>query len=369
MIDQLSAMGGGEASLIKIVRHLPREKFRCSVVTLSSRVNAAIVAQLPCPLHVLPVRRAFGFNSLLVARQLRRLIRAERVDIVHTFFETANLWGGLVSKLGGGPALITSRRDMGILRRSLKHRLGYKIINRMCDRVVAVSNAVRDLTLEQESIRHGKTITLYNGVDLASISSTPADTQWRRNHGCAPADPVIASVGNIRRVKGMDTLIHSAALVCRELPRARFVIIGGDDEVSYARRLRQTIRSLDLERNIIFAGHSERVVPILKNSQAFCLLSRSEGFSNAILEAMACGLPCVVTGVGGNPEAVVNNVNGFVVPPDDPASAARCLVHLLRDRQGALAIGAAGKALVASRFTTEVMVSELGELYRQLVEG
>src|SRR5262245_41435559 len=366
LIDQLAGLGGGEASLIKIVRHLPREKFRCSVVTLSARVNPGIAGQLACPLHVLPVRRAFGLNSLRAAMQLRRLIRTERIDLVHTFFETANLWGGLVSKLGGGPVLVSSRRDMGILRRSLKHRLGYKIINRVCDKVVAVSNAVRAVTLEQEGIARDKMVTLYNGVDLAGISSTAGDHHWRMNHGCGPHDPVIASVGNIRRVKGMDTLIHAAALVCREVPQARFIIIGGDDELTYARQLRQTICSLGLDKNIFFAGHSQRVIPILKSSQAFCLLSRSEGFSNAILEAMACGLPCVVTGVGGNPEAVINDVSGFVVPPDDPECAADCLLRLLHNRAKACAMGAAGHGLVATRFTTEVMISELTELYGQL---
>src|SRR5262245_57722735 len=204
LIDQLAGLGGGEASLIKIIRHLSRKEFHCSVVTLSARVNPRIACQLACPLHVLPVRRAFGLDSLRAAQQLRRLIRTDRIDIVHTFFETANLWGGLVSKLGGGPVLVSSRRDMGILRRSLKHRLGYKIINRLCDKVVAVSNAVRDVTLEQEGIARDKMVTLYNGVDLAGISSTPADDQWRTQHRCALTDPVIASVGNIRRVKGMD---------------------------------------------------------------------------------------------------------------------------------------------------------------------
>ena len=369
LIDQLAGIGGGEASLIKIVRHLPQQKFRCSVATLSSHVNPGITGQLACPLHVLPVRRVFGLNSLQAALQLRHLIRTERIDIVHTFFETANLWGGFVSKLGGGPVLVSSRRDMGILRRSLKHRLGYKIINRLCDKVVAVSNAVRDATLEQEDIRHDKTVTLYNGVDLAEISSTPADDRWRGNYGCARTDPVIASVGNIRRVKGMDTLVHAAALVCHEVPQTRFIIIGGEDELVYAEWLRRTIRSFGLENNIFFAGHSQSVIPVLKNSQAFCLLSRSEGFSNAILEAMACELPCVVTGVGGNPEAVIHEVNGFVVPPDDPARAADRLLELLRNPAGAHAMGAAGRDLVASRFTTEAMVSELAELYRQLADG
>src|SRR5579883_3347218 len=89
IIDHLIALGGGEGALFRIVRNLPRNRFRCSVVTFREQ-RAPSMADFPCALHVLPLRRTYDFNACVTARKLRRIIRDEHVDIVHTFFETAN---------------------------------------------------------------------------------------------------------------------------------------------------------------------------------------------------------------------------------------------------------------------------------------
>jgi glycosyltransferase involved in cell wall biosynthesis len=102
-------------------------------------------------------------------------------------------------------------------------------------------------------------------------------------------------------------------------------------------------------------------------SNAFCMLSRSEGFCNALLEAMACGVPSVVTRVGGNPEAIREGENGFMVGVEDDAAAAERLLYLLRNPEQAAQIGESARTSAQTRFSAETMIKSLISLYRDLL--
>jgi glycosyltransferase involved in cell wall biosynthesis len=168
-------------------------------------------------------------------------------------------------------------------------------------------------------------------------------------------------------VKGIDILIRTAERVCRELPNAVFVIAGSLYERDYAEEVQAMIRSLGLEKNVKLLDFVGDPVPLLKMSDAFCLLSRSEGFCNALLEAMACGVPSVVTRVGGNPEAITDGENGFLVPVEDDAAAAEKLLTLLEHPDRAAQIGQNGRTSVETRFSADVMIHKLIGVYRDLL--
>jgi len=148
LIDHLLARGGGEGNLLKVVQLLPPDIVRCSIATL--RIDPVIQKSIAVPVHVFPLRRVYGLSGFRAAWRLRRLIRKEKIDIVQTYFETSNLWGGLVAKLSGA-LLLSSRRDMGILRKA-KHRLGYQVINRISDRVLAVSEEVKRFCVAHDHV-------------------------------------------------------------------------------------------------------------------------------------------------------------------------------------------------------------------------
>jgi glycosyltransferase involved in cell wall biosynthesis len=104
-------------------------------------------------------------------------------------------------------------------------------------------------------------------------------------------------------------------------------------------------------------------------SSVFCLLSRSEGFCNALLEAMACGVPSVVTRVGGNPEAINDGESGFLVPVEDYESAAQRILYLLRNPERARQIGEAGRVAAYANFTADAMIRNLINLYKDLMNS
>ena len=362
LIDHLLALGGGETNLLKVVQLLPPELVRCSIGTF--RIDPKIRQSINVPVHVFPWKRVYHLDAWKAAGALRKLIRDENVDIVQTYFETSNLWGGLVAKLSGA-LLLSSRRDMGILRKS-KHELAYRVVNRLSDRVLAVSEEVKRFCIDADHIAPEKISVVYNGVDLHHIADGNQANPFA-NADWAGASHIVTCLANIRRVKGIDVFIRTAQRVCRELPNAVFVIAGSAYEPEYSKEIQKMIADLGLEKNIKLLGFVGDPVPLLKMSNAFCLLSRSEGFCNALLEAMACGVPSVVTRVGGNPEAINDGENGFLVAVEDDATAAERLLFLLRNSERAKQIGKLGQTSAQTRFSAETMINNLIGLYREML--
>ena len=366
MIDELCEMGGAERVLLKIIRRLPPERFRVSLITFRKDESIEELKRLPCPVYVLPLRKTYDLNALRTAATIRRFIRAQQVSIVHTFFETSDLWGGVIARLSGCPVLISSRRDLGILRRG-KHRIAYRLMNRLYDRVLAVSPQVRRYCIAHDRLPPERVQVLFNGLEMKKVNSAAERMEMRREMGIAPGAPVIVTVANVRKVKGLDVLVLAAAEVCRKYPDVLFAIVGRKTEQEYCRELAVMIEHLDLTRNFRFLGSYEEPYSLLKMSDVFCLPSRSEGFSNALIEAMACRLPCVATDVGGNREALEDGVSGFLVASEDPSEMAAGILKLLDNRDLAAQMGAQGEEIVLKKFTLDTMMAELITSYDALL--
>jgi len=188
----------------------------------------------------------------------------------------------------------------------------------------------------------------------------------------APAEGVpgrfhVTTVGNIRHVKGHDVFLQAAALVLRDFPKAVFSIAGEVLEAGYFGELEELVRKLGISKSFHFAGGVSEPGRHLGAADVFVLPSRSEGFSNAILEAMACSLPVIATGVGGNAEAVLNGVNGYIVPPDDAAALAQRIGQLAGDPEAAKRMGAAGRMLAEEKFSTTAMMKQVTSAYGRLL--
>jgi glycosyltransferase involved in cell wall biosynthesis len=365
IIDGLCGMGGAERVLLTLARRLPEHGFCCSVATFAVDPDLPDLKNLPCPLHVFPMKRTYGWQGLKTARKLRRLIRSERFEVVHTFFETSDIFGGLVAKLSGARVLVSSRRDMGILR-SAKHRVAYRFMGRLFDQVQTVSEQVRDFCIREDRLKPERVVTLYNGIDLQN-TATENTGGGRSAVDLNRANHRIVTVGNIRRVKGIDVLVRAAAQVCQRYPGTLFLVVGEIQDAQYYQELLSLARSLNIFDNMKFLGPSRDVFSVLRQSDIFCLLSRNEGFSNAVLEAMGCGLPCVVTDVGGNREAISEGRNGFLVPSEDAEAAAARILTLIENPKCARQMGQLGRVTVEEKFTTDAMITRLVSLYHGLL--
>ena len=366
VIDQLCEAGGAELALLKTIDGLPKRQFASWLVTFKHAPEVEGLNKLPCPTYVLPIGRTYSFRAIRVARRIRNIIRSNAIDIVHTFHETSDIWGGLVAKASGCPILVSSRRDMGILR-TKKHDVAYRVVNGLFDRVITVSDRVRKFCIEADGLNPKKVITLHNGIDVGTWDIKFDAAAYRHSIGLPATARIITTVGYIRKVKGIDVFIRAAADVCKQFPDAFFLVVGGITDKPHFEELVRLSKELGITERVRWLGKRNDIPSILKASDVLCLPSRSEGFSNALIEAMACGLPCVATDVGGNGEAITDGINGFVVQPEHPEAIATQVADLLRSPARAQQLGQAARTEVLSRFSLSSMIHKLSNIYTDLV--
>ena len=349
------SLGGGERIALRLAALLPHYGYRVSILTLSLHPETSALTNPSCPIYLLPLTSAYNLHALRAALVFRRFLKHQNVAVVQTFFESSDIWAGVVTRLASRARLIWSRRDMGILR-TAKHRIAYRLLARLPHMVFAVSEQVRRHAIEVDRIPPARVQTIYNGLDLA---------HW--NPASHPPRQHITTIGNIRLVKGHDVLLRAAALVIQEYPQATFSIAGEVLEPAFFAHLQALVHDLHLETHVTFTGGITDLPSHLGTAGIFALPSRSEGFSNAIIEAMAAGLPVVATDVGGNGEAIEHGRTGFIVPPEDPASLAEAILRLLADTTLAQAMGTAGRQRVLDRFTTDAMMRKTTGTYARLL--
>jgi glycosyltransferase involved in cell wall biosynthesis len=362
VLDQFpKTLGGGERIVLKLAGLLPRYGYRVSILTFSADPASLGLQSLPCSVYLLPLQRTYDLTAMRGSLALRKFLKQQQIKIVQTFFESSDLWAGFVTKAMSSAKLIWSRRDMGILRTG-KHHAAYRMMAGAPDRVFAVSEQVRQHCIEVDGIRPARIQTIYNGLDLADWKTTVKPAKHTD-------EILVATVGNIRRVKGHDVFIKAAASVAAQFPNVHFSIAGEVLEPDYFAELQGMVKDLKLTGRFHFAGGVTDLKDHLAEADVFVLPSRSEGFSNAIIEAMAASLPVVATNVGGNAEAVLDGVTGFIVPPQDSDVLATAIGRLLSDPARARQMGEAGKKLAAEKFTTEAMMIQITSVYADLLRG
>ena len=368
LIDRFpERMGGAEGTLWRATRLLPKDRYRCSVATFAIDTRFGDVRSLfDCPFHVFPLTRTYDWNAFRVALRIANLIRRERVSIVHTFFSTSDLWGGVIAKLSGCPVLISSRRDMGI-ERSMKHRRAYRALAGLFDQVQTVSDQVRSYSISADGLRPDRVVTVHNGVDLKEIEAAPPLSRLDEALGIHGACQIVLNVGNVRRVKGTDVMIRTVAMVRDKFPNVLFLVVGGVHERGFFAEVQKLVTDLRVTDNVKFLGRRLDVPSILKMCDLFYQSSRSEGLPNAVLEAMASGLPCVATDVGGTNEIISNDENGFLVESERPDLAAKAIINLLGNQNRARIVGAAARRTIEQRFSAQAMINRMVDQYDSLL--
>lgn len=344
---------------LRLAALLPQYGYRASVLTFSIHPECLDLESQPCPIYVLPLQRTYDLRALRASLEFGRFLKAQKIEIVQTFFESSDLWAGFVAKVLSRARVIWSRRDMGILR-TRKHEIAYRLMAGIPDAVFAVSEQVRLHCIEVDRIDPDRVRTVYNGLNLSDW-----DVASRLTRACNA--PHVTTVGNIRRVKGHDIFIKAAASIVLRFPQAVFSVAGDVLEPEYFAELQTLIQDLGLSKHFHFTGRAKNLKEHLAGADIFVLPSRSEGFSNALIEAMAASLPIVATSVGGNSEAVIDCVNGLVVAPEDPAALSEAITELLSNPDRAKAMGLAGKALATEKFTTNAMMDRITEVYAGLI--
>ena len=224
---------------------------------------------------------------------------------------------------GRSPRSVLRRWFGGRARRLARLRVSAFFFNK----IICVSDAVRESVVRDYGIPAGKTITIFNGVSVSKfVPSESARAAVRARLGFGPDEFVLVCAARLSEIKKVDILLQAMARVLRNAVRCKCVIVG---DGPLRDPLLEQAREMGLSGHVFFEGFREDVRPYLQAGSAFVLTSRAEGLPLAILEAMACGLPCVVTDVGGNSEAVCHHINGLVVPPGSADAVAEAISYLV----------------------------------------
>jgi len=358
LITELN-VGGAEMVVAKMAAHLNKDRFHCSVCSLLPDGRLADVLQEQGVKTLsLDIKSKLDLGGLF---KLVRLLRREKIDILHTHLFHVNLLGRIAGRLAGVPVIISHQHGVERNRSKVRSLLD-RLTSRYADLVISTCEVVKETLIKRDKISPGKIRIIYNGVETPNVNVESSSV--RRDLGIALDAPVIGVVANLRPMKGYDTFLKAARMILDEVENARFLIVGGgplEDE------LKALAFKLGIWPQTIFTGFRDDVPNLLATMDVFVLPSLWEGVPMALLEAMAMAKPVVATEVGGIPEIVIDGVTGLLVPPRDPDALAEAIIALLQDRERAEAMGQAGRERVEKYFTVERMVQKTEALYEELI--
>jgi glycosyltransferase involved in cell wall biosynthesis len=367
-IDYFHRTGGTEKHLAQLVRLLSRDRFNCSVVVFDLGPNTLIdgMRAAGVPVFHLPVRRIYTPNAMRRAMELAGIIRRQKIDIVQTFHQTSDTFGAIVARLSGVKRVVSSKRDTGQLKRPI-HVFLNRRLRFLFDRIIVVADAVGEAVVATERIDRSRITRIYNGVDTTEFRPpTASDAALaRRRLGFEDRDFVVGMVAGFRPEKSYDIFLEGAARAMSTLPSLKVLAVGGGPLLQHFRALYDTER---FRTRIVFAGDVKDVAPYLRAMDVACLIpGKNEGFSNAVLEKMATGLPMIVTDVGGNAEAVIDGENGIVIPPSDTVAFHAALIRMHSDSAARIAMGRRSRQLVEERYGLQDMGRRHESLYLSLI--
>jgi glycosyltransferase involved in cell wall biosynthesis len=248
-----------------------------------------------------------------------------------------------------------------VLRRTFGGRArrlaGLRLSALFFNKTICVSNTVRESVVRDYGFPANRTITIYNCVSVSKfVPSESVRATVRTRLGVGPCDFLLVCAARLSEIKRIDILLHAIARVSRDNLHCKCVIVG---DGPLREQLWEQAREMGLSDHVFFEGFREDVRPYLQAGSAFVLTSRAEGLPLAVLEAMACGLPCIVTDVGGNSEAVLHNVNGLVVSPGSIDAVAGAISYLLTHPHECAQMSRMARVRACELFDTEKSMAEI----------
>lgn len=359
-INSAMNWGGGEVYTINLCQRLIAKGYNVMLACRPGSDISRIATQNAITLLELPLTGAVDFRS---AWKLSQFCRENGINIVHVHLARDYWIARYLKTLLPEIHLVFTRHLLKPIRSTFFHKWLFKKV----DKVIAVSNAVKESLLIQNLLPPERIITIYNGIDVNRFAS--ASGTIRKELGFDKNLKLIGIIGQISPHKGSDLFITSAALVSKQYPNTRFLLVGDDfQNGKYIEELKQLSHNLGIGDQVFFLGQRTGIPEIMKDLDIFVLTSKNESFGLVITEAMAAGLPVIAINAGGAIEIVQNNKTGLLVDPDQPASLANAIGILLENQYLAQAFGEAGQKRAFEKFDLERMVEEIIAVFKMILE-
>ena len=326
-------VGGAEKQAERLSRYLSLQGWPVWVITRHQKGLAS--DEFQNGVHVIrpPVVGPGKFKTLsFVLASLWQLWHLrDRYEILHAHLAFGPAFAGVIAaqflgkrsivKLGNSGAF----GDVASSQKSLRGRLRLAVIGRWADIVI-----VLDQAMEQEAISAGfdpqRLRLMTNGIDALALSTSTEKSEYQ---SLVPAGRIIVLfVGRLTKQKSLNTFLQALSMAVRACPSLHLILLGEGPERA---ELEQQASAMAITDHVTFAGYQPDVAAYLQTAHMFVLPSVSEGISNALLEAMSVGLPCLASSVGGNPEVLGHGKYGVLLPPQDIDAWACALMEMAGD--------------------------------------
>ncbi len=369
-------MGGPGYVVSGLIKNLDRARYDLTLCTMYE-LPKSLEIPIPALEQGIPwVRlRMNRFLEVRAWRCLNLLINSGKFDIVHTHLTRADWYGRTVARWCSYPKVVSTIHnqdrflyvaDLGALRGRVVSALN-RLSMLLADKLVAISEGVRQYLLEVEGIPPQKVAVVRNGIQLEQFDpSVDGAKRIQQGLGIPENAFVIGTVAVLNSRKGLVHLVQAARTVVSQVPKSYFLLVGGGPQEA---ELRQLVANLGLEGRVLFCGQVShtQVLSFVRAMDVFVLPSLIEGFGLAVLEAQALEKPCVVTNIPGLSEAVAPGQTAIVVPPGEEHPLADAILSLLADEQKRKTMGKAARRFVEEQYAASRMADKYEEVYEEVL--
>lgn len=348
-------LGGIERDVTKIAMEINRSRFAPHVASYTAEgMRFEELRQAGVPLLHLPVTSLKSPSALSAALLMRRYVREHDIQLVHAY-DPSVVFVAPIARALGVPAVLSSTLGHRNLHDARTRRL-VRWTDKIVDAVVVNCEAMRRHMVDDERMARERIELCYNGVNTTEFYPGSA----RKPGPVAGATLVIGAVCALRPEKAMDLLQEAFARVRSRKPGLKLVIVGSGLELS---KLQANSRSLGIENDCLLVPATRSVAEFMRSFDIYVSCSRSEAFSNTILEAMACGRAVAGSRVGGTPELIGDEERGVLFEPGDAAGLAEKLAWLIENPACREALGARAAKFATEKLSVEIAARRMADIY------
>lgn len=309
-------------------------------------------------------KKSLKYLSPGVIFSLYKIMKSEKIDIVHCHRHRATVTGTIAAFFAGVPNVISHVHGLNRTRTRKRYITNWFILKKV-KKIIAVSDSVRhDIINTNRNLDPAKVVTVRNGIDLKLINNLSISRKDIRLRLGIPENKIVfGTVGRLTVTKGQSYLIKAFSDIRKKIPNSILLIIG---DGSLSEKLKQKAEDLGISSLVLFPGYRDDICELLKSIDVFVLPSIAEGLSMALLEAMASKLPVIASDVGGISEVLEHNC-GLLIPAKDPhalAKAMKKLFDLNEDKKKIM--GNKARKRIEEAFTVNIMSKKLVEIYESL---
>ena len=356
--------GGTERQAVELLRRLDAQRFDVQLAVL--RREGPLQAQIADRFPVVPEFRLTSFLSLNAVRQcwrLIRLLRRTRTDILHTHDFYAGLMGAVAGRLAG-VRVITSQRHLRLSDRR-SHLFGQRLMHGLAHRIVVNAAIIRDQLVRAGTAPLTRVTLVRNGLlNEATINRAAMRAQLLNEFRLNDDALLIGSVARLQPVKGHRFLLEAFAQVAAVHPHAHLALIGDGplkDEIT------ELAERFSIADRVHLMGDRGNAAQLIAGCDLSVLASLHEGLPNAVMEAMAAGVPVVATAVGGVTELITESRTGWLANPGDADALFKAISAALSDEAQRAVIAAQAREFITSRFSMQRAVSAIEKLYEEIL--